>query len=176
MKIAYDLDPLSPGVNNGLARIYYFRNEIEKSLEQSRKTIELDPNYAEAHFTMGMTYNKINKFPEVEAALIKAVDLSKRRPVMLSRLAVVENRMGKRQEVDQLTTELQMPPMNNDKLFALATIWAVTDKKDKAYQILDKLVDEKYGIMVFLKVERHYLEGAGEDPRYSKLLKRIGLE
>jgi Tfp pilus assembly protein PilF len=56
MQTAYQLDPLSPSVNNGLARIYHFRKENDKVVTQVNKTLALDSNYAEAYFTQGINY------------------------------------------------------------------------------------------------------------------------
>jgi tetratricopeptide (TPR) repeat protein len=161
-------------VNTGIARIYHFRNEPDKSLEQIRKTLKLDPSYAEAHFTAGMTYSKLRDYSSAERELIKAVELSGRRPVMVALMGSNYVKMGRRDEALKLLKELQQPPMNNDKLYAIATIQIALGGFDENFWIMEKLVKEKYGIMIYMKVQREYFEYA-RNPRFEKLIKEIGL-
>ncbi|MEP7106961.1 MAG: adenylate/guanylate cyclase domain-containing protein [Ferruginibacter sp.] len=175
MLIAYQLDPLSSSINTGLARIYHFRKEYEKALLQINKTIILDPGYAEAHFTAGMTYHAIKEYEKAESELKKAVDLSGRRPVMLGTLGVVYVKMGKMNEVNKLLTELESPPHNNDKRYAVAMIKVNLGQMEEAFTIFEELLDEKYGIMVYMKVQKDFLIKF-DNPRYHRLLQKIGLE
>lgn len=174
IQIAYALDPLSPSVNTGMARIYHFRNETDKAIEQIKKTIVLEPDYAEAHFTAGMAYIKMKNYEQAEVELKKAVELSGRRPVMLGMLGEVYVKRGKHEEVEKIISELETPPMNNDKLFALSTIKRNNGQLEEAFDILDRLTEEKYGIMVYFKVERHHF-GLGNHPRVMRIIKKIGL-
>ncbi len=172
--IAYDLDPLSSSVNTGIARIYHFRNEPEKSLEQIHRTLKLDPSYAEAHFTAGMTNAKLKNYTSAEKEFKKAVDLSGRRPVMLSLLAINYVKLGKKDDAKKILQELEQPPMNNDKLYAIATIKISLGGFDENFWIMEKLAREKYGIMIYMKVQREYFEYSSH-PRYIKLIEEIGL-
>jgi TolB-like protein/class 3 adenylate cyclase/Tfp pilus assembly protein PilF len=175
MQTAYQLDPLSASVNTGLARIYDFRNEMDKSIAQINKTLELDPNYAEAHFTMGMIYGKMKKYEKSEMELKKAIELSNRRPVMLGMLGGVYVIQGKTDQAKKLLAELESPPVNHDKLFAIATIKGRMGQTGEALDILEKLLDEKSGMIVYMKVQRHFFENI-DNPRYQRMLKKMGLE
>jgi adenylate cyclase len=174
MMTAYNLDPLSPNVNNGLARIYHFRHEDKKGLEQIHKTIELEPTYAEGHFTAGMTYYRLNDFVTAEKELKEAINLSGRRPVMLGMLGRVYISQGKNNEAKKLLAELETPPVNNDKLYAIAIIRNFLGERDAAFDIFEKLADDKYGIMIYMRVERTLFKSVDEE-RYNRLLKRMGL-
>jgi TolB-like protein/class 3 adenylate cyclase/Flp pilus assembly protein TadD len=172
MKTAYNLDPLSPSVNNGLARVYHFRNEEDKALEQIRKTIELEPGFAEAHFTLGMSYIRLKDYKNAEKELKEAIN-SSRRPVMLGMLGRLYVLQGRLNDANALIDELQKPPMNNDKLYASSVIKFTEGKFDEAFAAFDKLVEEKYGIMIFMKVERGFFNST--DPRYDALLRKMRL-
>ena len=172
---AYQLDPLSPSVNTGIARIYHFRNEPEKGLAQIKKALELDPNYAEAHFTAGMTYFKIKEYEKAETALEKAVELSGRRPVMLGVLGAIYGKTGRTDDMKKLLAELETAPVTNDKLYATSYIKASLGQTDEAFDILEKLLADKYGILIYLKVEKQFFP-ASLNPRYHQILARMGLE
>ena len=175
MQKAYELDPLSPSVNTGLARIYHFRNEPDKALAQIKKTLELDPNYAEAHFTAGMTYFKIKDYEKATSALEKAVELSGRRPVMLGFLGGAYGKIGKTNEMKKLLAELETPPVTNDKLYAISYIKSNSGQAEEALDILEKLLADKYGIMIYMKVEKNFFAGSSS-PRYQQMLAKMGFE
>ena len=175
MKLAYQLDPLSNNVNNGLARIHYFRGEYDQSLLQSNKTIALDSNYAEAHFTAGMTLYRMKNYEQAVLSLKKAIELSGGRPVILGMLGVVYARQGKIDEAKKLLAALELPPVTNDKLYAAATIKTNIGQIDEAFSIFEKLIEEKYGIMVYLKVEQDFFPEIGP-ARYRRLLQKMRLE
>ena len=146
-----------------------------KAIAQIKKTLDLDSNYAEAHFALGMTYAKIKDHQKSVTELKKAVALSNRRPVILSMLGVVYANQGKMEEAKKLLAELELPPVNNDKLYAIATIKSNLGQSAEALNIFDKLVDEKYGIMIYMKVEKYFFPD-NNNPRYQRMLEKMDLE
>jgi len=175
MQKAYELDPLSSSVNTGIARIHHFRNEPEKGLAQIKKTLAIDSNYAEAHFTAGMTYSKITEYEKAVEALEKATALSGRRPVVLGVLGAVYGKMGRGDEMKKIVAELESAPVTNDKLYALSYIKSSLGQTDEALDILEKLLDERYGIMIYMKVEKDFFAGSN-NPRYQQMLAKMGFE
>ncbi len=175
MQVAYQLDPLSSNVNTGLARIYQFRNETDKALSQIDKTLALDSNYAEAHFTAGMTYFKRKEYEKAIPSLKKAIALANRRPVMVCMLGAVYAKMGKTEEAKKMVAEFQAPPVNNDKLYSIAIIKSHLGEADEAFRIMEKLVNEKYGIMVYMNTDKTFFQQGG-DPRYEMLLKKMNFK
>jgi adenylate cyclase len=175
MQTAYDLDPLSPSVNNGLSRVYHFRHEDEKALAQAKKIVELEPGYAEGHFTLGMTYMRMKDFKNSEKELTKAIELSGRRPVMLGMLGRLLVAHGKENEAKALLSELESAPINNDKLYAGSVIKYALGRHDEAYAGFEKLAGEKYGIMIYMKVERSFFNNGSTDKRYAELVRKMGL-
>ncbi|MGZ8557855.1 MAG: adenylate/guanylate cyclase domain-containing protein [Chitinophagaceae bacterium] len=175
MQNASELDPLSPSVSTGIARIYHFRNETSKGLAQIKKTLELDPNYAEAHFTAGMTYFKIKDYKNAASALEKAVRLSGRRPVMLGFLGTIYGKIGKTGEMKKLLAELETAPVTNDKLYATLSIKSSLGQTNEVLDIMEKLLADRYGIMIYSKVEKDFF-AVGSSPRYQQILVKMGFE
>lgn len=175
MNTALSLDPLSTSVNTGLARIYHFRGEKEKALSQIQKAFVLDSNYAEGHFTAGMTHMKFNNLSSAEHELKKAVELSHRRPVTLALLGINYWRQGKTKEANEILKELEKEPVNNDKLYAIASIKSNMGKIDEALEIYEKLAAEKFGILIYFKVEREMID-RHSNPRYDTILRKLGFE
>ncbi|MBC7827841.1 MAG: tetratricopeptide repeat protein [Chitinophagaceae bacterium] len=175
MNIAYQLDPLSPNVNTGLARIHQFMNNTDKSLQQVNKTLAIDSNYAEAYFTAGMTYFKRQEYEKAIQNLNKAIALANRRPVMLCILGASYVKTGRLAEAKQLLAELQTPPVNNDKLYAIAIIKSHLGQLNEALLIMEKLIDEKYGIMIYMNTDTTFFQQGG-DTRFRKLLQKMNFK
>jgi tetratricopeptide (TPR) repeat protein len=55
----------------------YRNDEDSKAAEAFQEAIKLDPNLAEAHFRLGLSYEALQKAEEAEAAYKKAVDVYK---------------------------------------------------------------------------------------------------
>ncbi len=144
-------------------------------MAQIKKTLALDSNYAEAHFTLGMTYHKTNDYEKSVTELKKAVSLSNRRPVILSWLGAMYANQGKTEEAKKLLAELELPPVNNDKLYAIAVIKSALGQSAEALTIRDKLVDEKYGLMIYIKAQKYFFQDY-DNPRYQRMLKKMNLE
>jgi predicted Zn-dependent protease len=56
MKKAENLDPLSLIINADLAELLVLAHSYDESILQSRKTIEMDPNFALAHNQLAQAY------------------------------------------------------------------------------------------------------------------------
>jgi Tfp pilus assembly protein PilF len=46
--------PMEAKAHYFLGVVYSYRNETERSIKQYKKVISLDPNYADAYFSLGM--------------------------------------------------------------------------------------------------------------------------
>ena len=172
---AYELDPLSSSVNNGIARIYHFRGEPDKALMQIKKTLALDSNYAEAYFTEGITFFKTEEYKKAIPPLQKAINLSGRRPVMLGILGSAYVKTGNPEETQKILTELESAPVSNDKLYAISFIKSYMGRTEEALDIMEKLLADKYGILIYMKVEK-YMVPENNNPRYKKMLAKMDLD
>jgi TolB-like protein len=61
---ALELDPLSPIINVHLAWHYLYARQYDRALDQLAKTLELDPNYALAHWYRGLAQEQKKLYPE----------------------------------------------------------------------------------------------------------------
>lgn len=175
MTKAYQLDPVSPNVNTGLARIYQFRGETDKAIAQVNRVLAIDSSYAEAYFTAGMTYFARKEYEKSISHLQKAISLANRRPVMLCILGSAYVKVGRVEEAKQLRAELQQAPINNDKLYAIAIINSHLGEADEAYRILERLVDEKYGLLIYMNTDTTFFQQGG-DVRYRRLIEKMKLK
>jgi eukaryotic-like serine/threonine-protein kinase len=174
-KRAVELDPLSPTFKFSLGAWFYFIRQNDRAIEQLRKTIELDPGLARVHELLALSYAEAGLIDLALAerqtmASLPGGELSSR-PLLGYLLA----RSGKPDEARKILEEL-VPQLDDDLLLAWRTVYfcAVLNQLDLAFELLDRLGDQRFALLVFTK---YYpvLDSLRDDPRYADLLRRIGL-
>jgi predicted Zn-dependent protease len=93
---------------------------------------------------------------------------------MLGVLGAIYAKQGKTDEAKKLLAELELPPLNNDKRYGIAVIRSNLGQQDEAFNILEELADEKYGLLVYMKVEKRFFQDHN-NPTYQRVQKKIGL-
>lgn len=68
--------PSSPQNHNNLGDLYGRHGDLERSAEEFKKAIELQPNYADAYHNLGNTYQQMGEIEEAVKSYQKAVELN----------------------------------------------------------------------------------------------------
>lgn len=76
IKFAHQLDPLSPQINTRMGEHFYYLHQFERAIEQLRRTLEIFPDYAPAHYSLGQTYLQKEMSVEALGEMKVAVELS----------------------------------------------------------------------------------------------------
>jgi tetratricopeptide (TPR) repeat protein len=87
MRKAESLDPLSLIISADMADVLFVVGLYDESIRQSRKTLEMDPNFAIAHFELGQAYAQKRMYSEAIAELQRAIALSGSSRTLKSNLA-----------------------------------------------------------------------------------------
>ena len=174
-KLAQQIDPLSLVMNAALGRVYHFARQYDRAIDQFRKTIEMDPNFASAHFDIAESYVEKRMYAEAIAEYQKGLAISGRNLTYLSELGWAHARAGNTPEAMKILNQLEeisrqsyVPP------FAFAFIYIGLGDKDHAFTWLEKDYEQRDNPMVFLKAEPIF-DPLHSDPRFQDLLRRIGL-
>jgi Flp pilus assembly protein TadD len=101
------VDPLSLIINADLAELLVLAHSYDEAIEQSRKTIEMDPNFAMAHNQLAEAHLQKHMFDQAIAELQKAVQLSGGSPMCSANLARAYTLSGKRSEAMKLLNDLK---------------------------------------------------------------------
>ncbi|HXH49452.1 MAG TPA: protein kinase [Terriglobia bacterium] len=172
---AVELDPLSPSYSFVLGASLYFARRFEDAIEQLKKTVELDPGLARPHELLALAYADAGAYDLAIAeyrvmASLPGGELSSR-PLRGYVLA----REGKLDEARKILEGL-VPEMGEDLLLAWRTAFlcAALNQFDLAFELLDKLFVERFGLLVYTKCYP-VLDNLRRDPRYAELVRRIGL-
>jgi TolB-like protein/Flp pilus assembly protein TadD len=176
IKRAQELDPLSNVINVNISMTYYLKNDLNSTIEYSRKMIELDPNFADTYEFLGLAYLKQGRNSEAIGALEKLAELSDRASENLGSLGYVYAVAGKRDKAIAVIKEMEGKYAKREALGQdFAAVYAGLGEKDKAFAWLEKDFQAHSGPLVDIRWTPSY-EPLRSDPRYADLLRRMGLE
>jgi predicted Zn-dependent protease len=83
MRKAENLDPLSLIINADFAELLVLAHSSDESIDQSRKTIEMDPNFALAHNQLAQAYLQKHMNDEAVVELQKAAEARRSWQILL---------------------------------------------------------------------------------------------
>jgi serine/threonine protein kinase/TolB-like protein/Tfp pilus assembly protein PilF len=176
MNHAYELDPLNPSVSTGVGRMYHFARQFDKAIKQYEETLQMNPDYVETVFALGMSNSVLENYDRAIQQLKRAIELSNGRLIIITFLARTYAAAGMIEEAKKLQEELiQLQSEKNVSPFHFAVIDAALGNEDAAIDSLYKAYDEHFGILVYLKASPLF-EKLFDHPRFYELLRKIGLE
>lgn len=166
--------PLDLNVNMDTAGILLSAGQTDRSMEQTRKALELDPNFWWAHQNLGLAYERKKQYAEAIAALEKACSVDNS-PSNLGYLGAVYGIAGKDADAKRVLGELkEISKRRYVSPYNMAVVYAGLNDKDQAFGWLDRAWEARSFGMTQLRVET-VLDNLRDDPRYRVLLKRMGL-
>jgi adenylate cyclase len=174
-KRGLEADPLSVPLSNDVGQAYYQARRYDEAIKQNQKTNELDPNQNGTYAALGFAYDQKGMYAEAIAAYQKGIEISERTPSFLAAMGHAYAASGRRDEALKILSELKQ--MSGNKYvgpYDLAILYTGLGEKDKAFEQLDKAIEERSGWVIYLNVEP-FFDPLRSDPRYKSLLKRINL-
>ncbi len=173
---ALALEPLSLVVNRDLGCVLYFMRRYEEAIEQLRNTVELDPNFGVGHWSLAWAYERNGMYKEALAELRKAIALSGGSARMIGEMGHAYAAAGKRGEAEKVLQELAaMSERRYVSPYEMAIVYTALGEKGRAFRWLEKACEHRPWALVYLKVEPK-LDPLRSDPRFQKLLQRLGLD
>lgn len=174
---ARDLDPLSLLINGDLGFTLYFARQYDEALEVLKRNLEMDPNFPPTHWVLALVYEAKGMFREANEHYLKAQSLAQRRPEWIAPLEQAYAKggwVGRERKRVELITQAQkrgefVPAYWN------ADAYAHLHEKDLAIQWLERAADERFYLVVLLKVDPKF-DSLRTESRFQALLRRLGLE
>ncbi|MBI3207359.1 MAG: tetratricopeptide repeat protein [Candidatus Solibacter usitatus] len=173
---ARELDPFSPAVNDSLVRVLYYGRQYDRALRECLNTIELHPNFDQAHILLGRVYEEKGMLPQAIAAFQKAVTLSDGLPGALASLGHAYAVSGRRADARNVLRDLQeLSKQRYVSGFLIAMVFAGLDEKDNAVELLEKAYEQRDAGLRAIKVDPK-LDKLRTAPKFQALLRRIGFD
>jgi TolB-like protein/Tfp pilus assembly protein PilF len=172
---AKKLDPLSLFTNVSLGWAYYFARDYERSIEQGRKALELEPRFDFAYWIIGLALAQQGMMDESIAALNEAVLLTGGGLTHEAHLGYAYALAGKHEAARQMLSELEETAKEKYvSAYYFAIIYLGLGEHELTFQWLERAFEERAGFLAFIKVEPMF-DSLRSDERFSDLLGRMGL-
>jgi len=171
---AAELDPLSLIINTALGRALQSAQSYDEAIDQLHKTIDMDPNFAEARFQLALAYEGKRAYNDAIREFEKFIELSgdKSMKAWVGREYAIS---GLRTQALKIGDEMMdMSKREQVSPYAIATLYATLGDKDRAFELLERVYQERSYYVVFLNVDPA-LDSLRSDPRFANLLQRVGL-
>ena len=175
MRVAQSLDPVSSIVARDVAMIHAYRRDYEAALEQCDHTIELNPHFSPAYWTLGLIQEQRRDLDEAIAAFQRAIDLSPNSPRMHAALARTLALAGRRpdalaslRKVDIIAKHRYVSPME------FAAVRFALDQPELGFRALSRACQDRAFDVLALKVDPRF-EPLKNDPRLQAVLRDVGL-
>ena len=167
-----DPGPTSVGIESA---VYFQLRDWEHLRESSQARLASDPNDSDAHADMGTAYEGTGKLPEAIAEYQKAVELSNGDLNRVASLGHAYAAIGDRADAERILRNIEEKSKSGKASpYLAATIYAGLGQKDKAIELIEKAYGEKSLDVATLKFDLR-TDNLRSDPRFQKLLHRVGL-
>jgi eukaryotic-like serine/threonine-protein kinase len=164
-----ELDPFSPTAYEHFGWQNVGLRRYDEGIQALRKALQLDPNFHEAIHSLGWAYLQKGMLAEAIAQFTRAIELSPHNPRDLAGLGHAYALSGRRDEALKILKELK--PRD---VFWAAEVYAALGDKDRAFERLEKVYQDRDFTFELLKYEP-YWESLRSDARFEDLLRRIGV-
>jgi tetratricopeptide (TPR) repeat protein len=119
-------------------------------------------------------YNE--NFNEAITEFKKSLNLSPDSYMALAYLGQAYARSGKRSEAMEIIKELEERSLERYvAAYWILVIYEGLGENDKAFELLEKAIDERNETMIWLKIGPYY-DGLRSDPRFTEILKKLAFE
>jgi len=177
MQRALQLDPLNLNAMTNLGISYFSARRYEEAIAQLNKVLEIDANYGSAHQFLSLVYEAQGKYDlwldemEKTASVNKDVDL-----LAVNKSARLEYVKAGYRAANKRIAEVLQGQSKRGYIDpeSIASAYAASGDKDKAFFWLEKAFAEKSDLLRSLKTST-YFDQMRSDPRYADLLRRMNI-
>ncbi|PYX31024.1 MAG: hypothetical protein DMG80_11050 [Acidobacteria bacterium] len=171
---AQELDPLSLIIQRDVADMLYYARRYDEAIVQCRKTLERDPQFALANFSLYEIYSQKKMIPEMDEAL-RGMETSGQAGLPVIGPAPGDALVGRTAKARKELVELQRLEGQGKQLaYSIAVVYASLGDHDQAFHWLDVAYRARDGSLILLKTDPS-LDVLREDPRFTELLRKMNL-
>ncbi|MGB6130640.1 MAG: protein kinase [Acidobacteriaceae bacterium] len=168
-------DPLSLAVQIVAGLIAYFERDVERAMREYRKALEMDSNFALAHYFLGQTCELAGDLPQALDSFRRALELSPESQEIEAALARALALSGDRSEAEEMLRRLAHKTASQYvSPVLLAQVLLALDSREAALEELQRAWTLKSTDLIWLQV-RPVFDGVRGDRRVEEILVATGL-
>jgi TolB-like protein len=166
-------EPLSAWTNTQLGIDLYLSRRYDASVAQLEKTISIEPRYLPAYLQLGQAYIQKKMYTRAIETFQKGIDQAGPDPHLIAlrghAYALAGELDNARQALDELNAMSKSAYVSS---YFFAVVHAGTGDTDQTFEWLEKAYQERYFMLIRLKVEPLF-DPLRSDARFHNLLKRM---
>jgi len=167
LRRALELEPFSLVVNRLYGEVLVYSRRYDEGLAQLKKTAEMDPSFPSTYSALATAYRLMGKYADSVESYAKLQELSDRpQTAAFARASFAAG--GWQGFMRDMTS--RRPQGFSPSLAAI--FFGQLGEKDKAFDELNKAVENREYTVRFLKVEPGF-DPLRDDPRFKELLQRM---
>ena len=167
------LDPVSPIITAGVSWMNHFARKHEQAAAMADATMAIEPDFVIAHARRGVAFKHLGDYGQAAVEMGRCLMLSPDNPDHLAQLGQIHALQGRRDAAHQVIARLKkLAATRFVPAYDLALVHAALGERDAAIEWLQRAYDERYGPLVFLRVDPD-IDGVRGDPRFDALVARI---
>ncbi|HYO99402.1 MAG TPA: winged helix-turn-helix domain-containing protein [Pyrinomonadaceae bacterium] len=175
LQLAQTLDPLSLWIGVSLGTNLYLMGRHEEAIKQLQNVLEMEPHYYPARFCLGMIYLQQRRHARAIAEFQRAQEIEADSSFASGFIGYAYAISGEREKAEKiLKALLEKPSGVYVSPYSIALINVGLEEKGQAFKWLEELYEDHNEWILWLRVAPEF-EGLRADPRFTGLLKRIGL-
>jgi adenylate cyclase len=183
LKKALEVDPLSLPLNNMMAQTYLWAGDYQKALQQFQRTIDLEPTFPLAHFFYASLLAEMGRYEEAIKENQTGELLLGASPEEVGALAAEYQKalqVGGPKRYWQKNLEITLKEYKRAgtgyfPAIGVAGAYARVGDKGNAFKWLDKSFQDREGQDITLVKCVPDFKSLHADPRFTDLLRRMGL-
>ena len=176
VELARANDPLSLPILATEGLIAYFEGDADRAIREYERVLEMDTNFALAHYFLGQAYERKRMYEQSIASLTRALELAPGSSEVVAALARVRGLAGDEQRAQVMLQELQEKSRREYvSPVLLAQVMLGLNRKDDAIGELQRARQMRATDLIWLKV-RPVFDGVRGDARVREIAAAVGLE
>jgi TolB-like protein/Tfp pilus assembly protein PilF len=173
--LALDLDPVSPLLNSARAETFFYARDYDNAIAQARRTLEQYPNNLYASFWLASAEREKRMFSEAVSGFAQLSKTMADNPAMLMAYGHALAVSGDQARAQRVLSDLKhLAQRRYVPAVYFAVMYVGLGEKDTAFTWFDKAFRERNDRLAYMAVDP-LSDPVRSDPRFQKLLARIGL-
>jgi DNA-binding winged helix-turn-helix (wHTH) protein/TolB-like protein/Tfp pilus assembly protein PilF len=176
MDKARELDPSSLTINVGRGRLYYYSRQYDQAVQHFQDIVAVEPNDASAYYSLYGIYRQKQMYPQAVDSFLRGISLKGAKPEIVDQLQEAFKSGGWEGFLRHQLNLLQKESLSEEITpFMFVDIYVMLGEKDEAFAWLEKTFDARDPLTLQFNIDPAFDSLRG-DPRFAKLVRRIGLQ
>ena len=179
IRMAQELDPLSPIIYVARALVFYYARQYDQALEFCQRALELDPSFEGAYFWSSLIHFQKQNLDEFFSDRKKYMTLEGTSPQEIEGFDKIYEiyKTSGTEDAARYAVNLYEKASEYEEILPDNFIlpYSVLKAKEKLMNTLERCYQEHYQPIVVLKVDPR-LDFIRSEPRFKALLKKVGLD